>query len=282
MSKLGDLKIGPPNIIIYGAAGTGKTALALTLGKYAQVLDLGGGLRTGITLKDKFQEARMQVDVKSCRETDPRRAMGFDKCLSYLNSIYDQQVKGTWPFKALIIDDFTMLAQFAVRRVLAMSNRLNKPPQIQEWGLAFINIEEALTLLYAMKCVVIMTAHRMPHEVDDRPQWGIACPGQKLPDKVPAYFDEVWVSHIKMVGQRGREFMIQSIGTAGVMARTRSSFPDDTNMNLGMVELLKLTGYDITKEEKKEENRPFLVKELAELADITLQAMKKGGGNAIK
>jgi SpoVK/Ycf46/Vps4 family AAA+-type ATPase len=48
MAKLKDLKFQHPKILLWGRPGCGKTALALTLGTRAQVLDCDEGLMTGM------------------------------------------------------------------------------------------------------------------------------------------------------------------------------------------------------------------------------------------
>ena len=57
--KVSDLQKNepPPNILLYGEVGCGKTILALTLGEHAQVIDVDLGLRSGYSLKDEFTDA---------------------------------------------------------------------------------------------------------------------------------------------------------------------------------------------------------------------------------
>lgn len=242
MVKLSEMKRHPPKIILMGGFGTGKTALALTLGERAVVLDCDNGVATGMTLADKFKQERLNVEVKPCWEESADSAIGFSRALSYARSIQKEVKQGKGP-EALVVDSFTTLVDMAVRQVLATNGKLGQNPQIQHWGLAFIQVETFLTIMKALPIVVIMTAHTMRYEEDGITKKGIACPGTKLPHKVPTYFDEVWVMKIRNLEQGKKAYLIQTQGTESVPARTRYNLPDETDANLGMVEILRLMGY---------------------------------------
>ncbi len=230
MTPLNKLKLHAPKILLMGQFGTGKTLWATTLGSKCLVLDLDNGLRSALTFKDKHFNERQLIDVKTCWEEDANRATAFSKFASYLKSIGEECRQNKFERQALIIDGYTSLADFSVRDVLARNGLLGKAPQIQHWGLAFIQIEQVLMELRSLPIVVVMIAHIRRVEVKEETKYEIASPGQKLPDKIPPYFDEVWVTEIKGSGSN-QKYVCKTKGTSVVPCRTRGNIGDNLDMN---------------------------------------------------
>lgn len=238
------MKQTPPRIILYGPPGTGKTALMLTLGEKLQVIDVDDGLVTGLRLEDKWKKARGEVDVKRFVEDDPKKGVAFSKVKATIYGIADQCRAGTYPFKALGLDSFTAFADYAVRYIKGNAGHLEQNTQLQEWGMAFQEIENVLTVLRSLPIVVIMTAHEHTYEVGDGTKTEIAIPGRKLPQKVVGYFDEVIRTKVRNVTGGELAYVLQTRSTAGVVARSRRSLPDGTDSEIGMGAVLKLMGYE--------------------------------------
>lgn len=66
-------RTSPPSILIYGPPGTGKTSLLGTLGEKVQILDLDGGVRRTLSLRDDWREERLKCDVVELEEKNPAR-----------------------------------------------------------------------------------------------------------------------------------------------------------------------------------------------------------------
>ena len=248
MVELKDLKLRPPKILLMGTFGTGKTALSTTLGRHAVVIDLDDGLRTALTMKDKFTKDRGLVDVKVCWGQDPKKAMEFDKARSFVNGISDECRGGRFKRRALIIDGYSGLADSAVRTVMASSGDLEATPQLQP----YVKFENLLYVVKSLPLVVIVIAHLRRVDIGESSIFELQTPGKKLPQKIPTFFDEVWNAKI-----RGQEYVIQTRGTSAMPCRTRAGLQDLTKQNLGMVEILRMIGHDIEEDpsDTKEKTR---------------------------
>jgi DNA polymerase III delta prime subunit len=241
--KVSDIKNSPPHILLYGRPGTGKTLLSLTLGEHAQVIDMDGGLRSGVTHKDKFTEHRMKVDVIQCLEDDPQRAVAFSKAKLSIDNIVTQCRNGTYPYKALILDNLTCLADFAMRNVLGAGGAGN-PPQIQHYGMAFIQIQQVMLSLRFLPIVVVLCAHDQRDTIDKEDVREVAVQGKNLPAKITSFFDEVLYTKIIPGQGTSNQFVLQAQSSAAVTARSRGSLKDNTPQDLGLPKILELIGFD--------------------------------------
>lgn len=245
MTKVKVLKFRPPKIIIYGDAGTGKTATLATLGPLVQIINLDEGMRTAVSMKDRWRPVRLECEVKNCFETEFDKATAFTRAKSYIVSAAEACRKNKFEYKCLGVDSWTTLAEAAVRQVLAGANMLGKNPQIQHWGMAFTLLEDLLATLRSLPIAVVVLAHVQRFREQDGQDTitkKIATPGQKLPHKVPNFFDEVWVS--KVVGGKYKLF---SKATTNPDAKSRGCL-GDVEQEIGMVKMFRGIGYDIDEE----------------------------------
>lgn len=259
--KLSELKKHAPKIILAGNPGSGKTALALTLGEGAVVLDLDDGLLTGLTLKDAFFDRRQKVEVKECKEDNPNKALAFAKAASYVRGISDECLKGKPPCRALIVDSLTTLAEGAMRLVMSNNGMLGQHPQIQHWGLRDLELENFFLTVYSLPMVVVLVVHlqTVQEEGDTmavvepdgktriktvtQTKYKIALPGKAYPPKLPPRFDELWLARVRKGAGGKMEYKISTTGTTSFITRTRSNLPTDQNMEQGLPALLNKMGF---------------------------------------
>lgn len=219
--NVSELAALPPKVLIYGPAGRGKTALALTLGETAQVLDMDGNLEVGIGLKDNLQSERIKVDVKQFLDNDyPEKIYAFNQVNKYVNGVAADCHKGTYPFKVLILDSLTALAAASENQIMGNAGKVGKAPQIQEWGLILREIENVLTTIRALPIPVFILAHETTFTAGDINQVQIAIPGQKLPGKITRMFSEIWYIRIRAVGGGSMEIYIQTMPTEFITCRS--------------------------------------------------------------
>jgi len=244
MSMLKEIEPHAPKILLMGIYGTGKTVFATSAGKGTVVIDLDNGLKSVRTFQDQFHKARQEIEVKKCWEDDPEKAVSFLKARSFITGIARDIREGKSEYKVLVLDSYTKLADGAVRHIMDQNGMLGKPPRIQHWGMAFLEIENLLLILHSLPIAVIVIAHLRRIEDDGVSRYEIATPGQKLPEKIPTYFDEVWATQIRGTGTQ-QKYTIQTRGSTLIPCRTRSQVEDDINQNLGLREILRRMNYVI-------------------------------------
>jgi hypothetical protein len=251
--KLEELKLKFPKIGIYGPAGTGKTAFVLTAGKSLKYVDCDRGVSTGFFLKDKWREDRLQVDVEQVFEPDPlKSAVGWTNLKTLLALWTPQIMSGKFPWDILAIDSLTSVADFCVRNVMAVNGGVLKQPQIQHWGQVVRDMDNFVLQLRALPITVVLVAHQQVRDEDGTPMTEIGIPTKVLPNKISCFLDEIW--HAKIVpAATGRDYICQTCGTAGVVARTRHSVPDNFKMSVGLTEALRLGGFELPTREPSQQ-----------------------------
>lgn len=246
--KVSDLQQKAPKILLYGPIGTGKTALALTLGARAQVMDMDDGLMTGVKLEDKWTAERRAVDVVQFLETQPhKKAEAFAASKRHVLDVANQCVAGKYPFDALIIDSLSAMAENALNYIMANSGQLNQQPQIQHWGLAFSEIKQVVAVLRTLPLVVVLIAHEQIKTIGTGPtaetKLEIAIQGKNLPQQIARYFDEIFHIRAKPAGGGKFSYIIQTKSDDKIEARSRMQIPNHTDTSIGMWELVRLMGY---------------------------------------
>ena len=247
--RASDLKRKPPKILLYSGAGTGKTAFVSTLGKDLQLYDLDDGVTTCLTLDDKFLEDRKAIDVKQCLEEDTTKALAFKKLKSHLQEISQACNRGNYPFKAIAIDSFTALADYALRSAKYNSGKLAEVrTSLPEYGIAFTEIENVVLTLRSLPIITIIIFHEMlvnTADTEDQYTVEIAIPGKQLPYKIPRFFDEIWYLDVKRRSQGRSERRLITSKTPAIRARSRLNVPDNTNIDVGLKQILSDCGYPL-------------------------------------
>lgn len=255
--KLSDIPIKAPKILLWGPMGTGKTALAMTLGAKAQLLDIGEeGYTTGRTLRDKFYNDRIAVDIQLFKETKlPNSAHAFNDARDYIIKISKQVHEGKYPYDALIIDSMTELARMSINQVLSNNGSLGSDVQLQHYGAAFNQTKMVLDILKSLPIVVIVIGHDQRDRIDKKSIDGkkvietkelieLAVTGKNMPAEIPRGFDEVWYATAREAAGGKTKFFIQTASNELIKVRTRSQIPNMLDITeLGMWDIIKQLGY---------------------------------------
>lgn len=259
----------PPVILIYGPAGSGKTALVTQL-TGAYVFDFDSGVRTAATLKDKFFSARQGRDddfFDIYKDSNPLKPTRYFDALKKLRGIVELCASGKWNHDACILDSLTGLCSAAQLYVQSLGDKSNpyKDPfakmEIQNWGSLVNEVDRFLLLLQALNVPVIVTAHvDMIEKKKDNKISGETIVTDMFPSsatqrhgnrKLSSHFDEMWYAQAKPAGGNKINYTVTGKPSGIIRARTRSSFDTVTHNDVGMVGLLKMIGYEYGKEKDR-------------------------------
>lgn len=142
------------------------------------------------TLKDEFKLIGTTMTIS--------KATSFQQAMSALNQ-WDKDLGAvqTWSTDTiLVIDAFSSMGRAALNMVLMANGRINKPPEIQDWGAAMDMLEKVLMNLTNPKlvpCHLIVLTHLTSQESAD----GLATRtypeslGTKLNPRVAKYFNNL-------------------------------------------------------------------------------------------
>lgn len=260
--KAKDLKSSDPKILIYGPAGTGKTALvSQASGGYLFSFD-SGGMQTALNLQDEFTKYRHSIEFDEFVDTNPDRPSAYRKFKEKLFSFVQQlqRDKDKFPYDALVVDSLTAMGQAAMREVMANVGRTPSKsgvamqgPEIQHWGLAIADLRNMITLLTSLPIMILVTSHDIIQEENDgsvkkRPN----ALGSKLPSELPPYFSEVWLASVKVKPQRKFDFTVSWMPSSTYETRTRTGVMQELSVvSLGLRGILKEIGYSYNQEPTK-------------------------------
>jgi hypothetical protein len=245
-----DLKQGPGKFTLYGRPGTGKTALATSFGEGAEVLDIGRGLQTALTLKDEHYDKRIKCVVTPCYDDTPRDANAWDKFKARIYQIGDECKNGKYPYKCVIADELTAMGIAASRYTLRIGGRLPDPnfiPTVKtamtqpEWGIAMNEISNMLIVMRSLPVHCILVAHDVTEDDENAFKKTINALGRKLAPMIPGFFDEYL--YMKVLPGNPPTRVLQTQTTDEVVARTRGQLPNPYNPKGGMRKLMEDAGF---------------------------------------
>lgn len=249
--KVADIKDKPPDILIYGPAGVGKTAIVSQMaGGY--IMDFDDGMLTARNLDDKFKPLRHLVEFDTFVDENPANPSAWMNARKKINSVVKAVHEGKWEYDAFGIDSLTGMAKCIQLYVMHNAGDSFKQPQIQHWGMMVREMERVLTELRALKVLRVSTAHETAIETG-----GISCFTPRSITKPHSIdtlmwlFDEVWHAELRRAGQGKINFVVTGKPSSVYRCRTRSVLRDDVVHNeIGLVGLLEKIGYKYEKEKK--------------------------------
>ncbi len=234
-----------PSILIYGPAGTGKTALVSQAPK-AYLFDFDNGMRTAALMDDKYTSLRLQCEFDTYMDKDPFNPTAYMAAEKKLEEFQKLSMQDKLPYDFIIIDSLTGLAKCLQLQVmmLAKSDPFAKP-FIQDWGTLVNTTEKILTILRSLKCTLLVTAHEVMIDVDGstliRP---LSVTKDHGKNKLAWLFDEVLHTKLVAAGMGKWDYKITGQSTLSILARTRSTMTEDILINeLGLKGVLERIGY---------------------------------------
>ncbi len=238
----------PPNILIGGSAGSGKTCLvAQAAGGY--LMDFDGHMKNVLTVKDKFSPLRNQIefdeyvdDIKILKGTPSLASSKYLEAKAKLLSISQLCIDKKWPFDALIIDTITGLCRSIQLHVMACAGNPFKKPQIQDFGSFICELETILTIVRAIPALKITTAHEMVIFGSQDQQITTRLMSATKPhgaNKLAWLFDQVLMAKKRFRGGGNVEYIV-----TGKHEIAKGPITTDVVHNeIGLSGVLKLIGY---------------------------------------
>ena len=243
--KLRDYTPGCPKVILLGPPGSGKTLLATTLGHRAKVLDINNGLASAKLFKDKFTAERQECEVVNCWDSGSPDTV-WARTVKEIRNFTD---KPSHP--ALIIDGLTDLAEAALGNVLLGAGKWGEESassvEQREWGQAIMMMQRLMYRIKSCQAVVVLVAHTATAGAVKREFERLSVYGRNLRPAIAGLFDETWYQKVSGFGTK-KTFTLQAVTSGTVECKTRRQLPDGSDVNLGMVKLLELTGFTFEKE----------------------------------
>jgi len=248
---------GKVAILSVGESGAGKT------GSLASLIDAGYNLRIldfdrGLTSLAGFVKDKAKLKNVSFKTFEDKMKPGqkglmlsgataFAGAMKALDNWEDGDLKlgnvSDWTTNdILVVDSLTFMGKAALNAILFMNGYLDKPPEIQHWGMAMDNVERVLARLTSSEvpCHLIVNTH-----IDLREAQGggvtRAYPsalGAKLSPKVGAYFDNLIAFRSSQTGTR--EIRTKAEGL--LVCKTARPVPDTLPIVTGMADLFKALG----------------------------------------
>jgi hypothetical protein len=231
-------------LLVYGPSKKGKTFFAGTAGPRTLYVNTGEGLETLMSpaFTSRYPESKDMI-VVDIRDSNPQgEADGFSmvgEAIGYaLDNFPDQ-------FDNVVLDDSTFFRELALRRAMQDNTAARKKGEKRESrmeefvkaDIADIGTEMNMIEWFLAKFIplfkrysknFIMLAHER-QVFGKPPQIGDEAPHQKtypgfsgktFPDKVPAYFDDVWHAEAIRAGST-TIYQMRTAGTSIEMAGTR-------------------------------------------------------------
>lgn len=226
-------------IMVYGASKSGKTYFAGTAGKRTLFINIGEGLATlespAFTSRYPDSANMIVVDVRDHSGI----ADGFDK----VTTVIDHAL-AHFPneFDTVVLDEATAFRKFALNKAMDLNSAQRSTvrgsrkndyvkAEIGDYGIEMDMIEwflgEYIPIFKKEGKNFLMIAHERqvygkPAKMGDEPPLKRILPGftgKTFPDKVPAFFDDVWRSEV--VGKVNKVYRMRTAGDEMEMGGSR-------------------------------------------------------------
>ena len=196
MSKLSDLTTDYLNVLVIGEWGTGKTTFASTFPDPIYWFDYDMGL-VGI------RNCGKQVDYDTMIDDDLSRPTVANQTEAKVNELLKE-----CPYKTVVFDTTTNLADAFMSRILKQNNRHTQPPQLQDYYKLTSDFKQLVYRAKALPCHTIFIAHEFISEDKDSGKTrSMPLLTSKLAARLGGMFNEVYYTDVAST-KDGLEFRL--------------------------------------------------------------------------
>ncbi len=233
-----------PSIVLYGAAGTGKTALASQL-KNCYIFDFDKGMITAKNLNDKFAPLRQNAEFDIYYDSNVYKPVAFYNAKTKLLEFQRLAADNKLPYKGMVIDSLTGMCRAIQLYVMQLSGDATAIPKIQHYGTMVNELELMLAVIRSFNIPVIVTAHENVIETDDATLIRImSITKPHGMNKINWLFDEVLYTMRKPRGQGKVDYIVSGMPSGSIATKTRSGILQDIVVNdIGLEGLFNIMGY---------------------------------------
>lgn len=238
--------------MVYGPSKTGKTFYAGTAGPRTLFINIGDGIETleSPLFKSKYPASREMITV----EIQKMELKSVDEAFDTICNVVDHALaKFPETFDTIVLDEATALRKYALNKAMTLntqartqgSRRGNRTDEyvkaeLGDFGVEMDMIEWFLgtyiPIFKERKKHFLMLAHERqiygkPAKQGDEPILQRVVPGftgKTFPDKVPAFFDDVFHSKVKMDASSNAYYSLETAGSEKMMAGVRHNGIFDT------------------------------------------------------
>lgn len=240
-----------PKILVVGDGGTGKTRFAASCPS-PYIFSFDDNLDSAAEFAfdyDMFKDAPWKA-IESKQAHDPSIGIypwgtGWDRMVDKLDDVLWPQVKaGTLPYKTIVIDSITTMANLSINQVLKLDNKTGRTnPQVQHWGQQLRNLETVIEEICSWPVMVVVTAHVRRDE--NLLAGGIELlplVGGQFGAKIGIYFSEVYYMKVEGSGKDKKvTFQTEQQGLYK-MAKSGKNVPNGTEAKWSAVEKYLIGG----------------------------------------
>jgi hypothetical protein len=184
--------------LVYGDAGTGKTIFATSFPQPIFVADFDGKINSAA----KFYptEHLKGIDYEDYRE---KGFKAFEETL--------KQIETTCKYATFVLDSLTTFSDSLLNYIITTQNfkRDHGMPGMQDYHLSSIILKNIIDRILVLPCNVVVTAHMeaKKDETTGAIVRSILASGDKLPKKLPVWFQEVYASFAEIKDKRASYYL---------------------------------------------------------------------------
>lgn len=235
------LDLGTSSFFLIGDSGSGKTRLAGTFpSPYFFDFDKGMASLAGVEGidYDTFKDAPAKGKALKSEDGIYEYGTAWEAFIKRMNEIGEQIDKGTCPYKTLVFDSATLMAQTVMNSILKRDGKAGQNPEIQHYGTESTKLKEAFDQITSWPLIKVVTAHiqRNTNELLNTTEMLPLLTG-KFAARSAIYFDEVYFVEVErkaaVAGANPKpaehKYVLRTQST-NVMRQARSRFgvPDGT------------------------------------------------------